>query len=101
MKSWTTCSATPRRSPTTVTTRPSRTTQGRGRLSIVRSARRLSAIKSGDAGLVHVYPSNGQLVVERLFAGTSATQGQLGPGGTPPGATNPQGSGQTGTTSTT
>jgi hypothetical protein len=46
----------------------------------------LSAIKSGDAVFVHVYPLDGKMYIERLFAGTSATQGQTGPGGPPPGA---------------
>jgi hypothetical protein len=32
---------------------------------------------------LHVYPSNGKTVVERLFAGTLP---QGGPGGPPPGA---------------
>ncbi len=62
----------------------------------------LRAIKSGDAVFVHVYPSNGAMVIERLFAGTSATQGQLGPAGPPPGQQDQQDQqGQTGTTSTT
>ncbi len=46
----------------------------------------LSAVKVGDAVFVHVYPSSsGQMMVERLFAGTSATDPGFGPpGGTPP-----------------
>jgi hypothetical protein len=58
----------------------------------------LSAIKAGDPVFMHVYPSNGKTAVERLFAGMSATQGQNGPGGPPPGA---PAQGQTGTTSNT
>jgi hypothetical protein len=45
---------------------------------------KLSAIKAGDPVLVHVYPgSSGQMLVERLFAGSSASGG--GPGFGPPG----------------
>ena len=59
----------------------------------------LSAIQVGDPVLVHVYPSSsGQLLVERLFAGTTTTDpgqdtsGQ--PGLAPPGAGS-QGNGLT------
>jgi hypothetical protein len=46
----------------------------------------LSAVKVGDPVFVHVYPSSsGQMLVERLFAGTSATDPGFGPsGGTSP-----------------
>jgi hypothetical protein len=47
----------------------------------------LTAIKAGDAAFVHVYPSNGTMTVERLFAGTNASAAQAGPGA-PPGSTN-------------
>jgi hypothetical protein len=47
----------------------------------------LSAIKSGDAAFMHVYPANGKMAVERLFAGTSATAGNNSSGGPPPGTT--------------
>jgi hypothetical protein len=44
----------------------------------------LAAVKVGDSVFVHVYPSSsGQMLVERLFAGTSATAGPPG-FGTPP-----------------
>jgi hypothetical protein len=44
----------------------------------------LSAVKVGDPVFVHVYPSSsGLMLVERLFAGTSATAGPPG-FGTPP-----------------
>jgi hypothetical protein len=44
----------------------------------------LSDIAVGDPVFVHVYPSSGQMLVERLFAGSSATDGG-GPGfGSPP-----------------
>jgi hypothetical protein len=45
----------------------------------------LSALKAGDQVLVHVIPSGSSTVAERVFAGTSATQGP-GFGGPPPGA---------------
>jgi hypothetical protein len=35
----------------------------------------LSAIKVGDAVLLHIYPSSGQTVVERLFAGDRSNPG--------------------------
>jgi len=38
----------------------------------------LSAIKVGDAVFLHVYPSNGQTVVEHLFAGTTPARGDDG-----------------------
>jgi hypothetical protein len=54
---------------------------------IVRNGRSatLADVRVGDPVLVHVYPSSsGQMLVERLFAGTSASDG--GPGGFgPPG----------------
>lgn len=53
---------------------------------IVRNGRTasLSSIQAGDPVLVHVYPgSSGQMLVERLFAGTSASGGD---GFGPPGA---------------
>ena len=49
---------------------------------IVRNGQRatLAAIKVGDAVFVHVFPSSsGQILVERLFAGSSATSGPVGP----------------------
>jgi hypothetical protein len=43
----------------------------------------LSAVEVGDAVVVHVYPSSsGQMLVERLFAGTSANGSGFGPPGT-------------------
>ena len=47
----------------------------------------LSDVKVGDPVFVHVYPSSsGQMLVERLFAGTSASGSGFGPPGmgTPP-----------------
>jgi hypothetical protein len=45
----------------------------------------LSAVKVGDAVFVHVYPSSsGRMLVERLFAGTSATSPAVGPPGGAP-----------------
>jgi hypothetical protein len=58
----------------------------------------LSAVQAGDAVFAHVYPVNGKMTVERLFAGTSATANN-GPGGPPPGT--PNNGTQSGTTSTT
>jgi hypothetical protein len=44
----------------------------------------LAAVQIGDPVVVHVYPSGGQMLVERLLAGTSASDGaQLGPRGGP------------------
>lgn len=51
----------------------------------------LSAIKSGDAVFVHVYPSDSAMVIERLFAGTSATAGKVPVGPPPAGATTQNG----------
>ncbi len=56
---------------------------------IVRNGRSatLSDVKVGDPVFVHVYPSSsGQMLVERLFAGTSASGSNFGPPGlgTPP-----------------
>jgi hypothetical protein len=43
----------------------------------------LSAVRVGDAVFVHVHPSSsGQMLVERLFAGTSANGSGFGPPGT-------------------
>src|SRR2546429_567458 len=39
----------------------------------------LAEVQVGAPGLVHVYPSSGQMLVERLFAGPSASDD--GPGG--------------------
>jgi hypothetical protein len=47
----------------------------------------LAAVKAGDPVFVHVYPSGGKLLVERLFAGSSA-------GGGPGGGFGPPGAGQ-------
>jgi Domain of unknown function (DUF5666) len=58
----------------------------------------LAAVQVGDPVLVHVYPSSsGRLLVERLFAGSSAADG--GPGGLGPGGVGPPsgGSGSGGT----
>jgi hypothetical protein len=59
----------------------------------------LAAVQVGDPVLVHVYPSSsGQLLVERLFARSSASDG--GPGGFgPPGFDSGSGSGSTGSQS--
>jgi hypothetical protein len=55
----------------------------------------LSEVKVGDPVFVHVYPSStGQMLVERLFAGTSAND----PGFGPPGAGTPSSSGTAPTT---
>lgn len=57
----------------------------------------MSQLSTGETVLVHVYPagSGGQLLVERLFAGTVPGFGQDGP----PAGTD--GSGGTGTGTTT
>ena len=56
----------------------------------------LAAVQVGDPVLVHVYPSSsGQLLVERLFAGSSAGDG--GPGGLAPPGSGPPGSDSGGT----
>jgi len=44
----------------------------------------LAAVQVGDPVVVHVYPSGGQMLVERLLAGTSASDGgRFGPRGGP------------------
>jgi hypothetical protein len=58
----------------------------------------LSAVKAGDPVFVHAYPSSGTTVIERLFAGSSATQAQQGPAGPPPNGAPGQQSGATSTT---
>jgi Domain of unknown function (DUF5666) len=56
----------------------------------------LAAIQVGDPVLVHVYPSwSGQLLVERLLAGDSASDS--GPGRSDPPGLAPPGSGSSGT----
>ena len=51
-----------------------------GSSDIVKNGARvsLSSIKVGDAVFLHVYPSNGQTVVEHLFAGTTPARGDDG-----------------------
>ena len=57
----------------------------------------LSSVQVGDPVVVHVYPSSsGQMLVERLFAGSSASGGPGGFGAPPPsagGGTQSSGSG--------
>jgi len=44
----------------------------------------LAAVQVGDPVVVHVYPSGGQVLVERILAGTSASDGgRFGPRGGP------------------
>lgn len=71
-----------------------------GATEIVRNgaAASLSALQVGDQVLVHVVPSGSATVAERVFAGTSASQGP-GLGDPPPGAQPPAG-GTTGGSST-
>ncbi|HEY1514222.1 MAG TPA: hypothetical protein VGF66_10760 [Gaiellaceae bacterium] len=56
------------------------------RTQIVRNGQTasLSDVAVGDPVFVHVYRSSGQMLVERLFAGSSATDDGGGPGFGPP-----------------
>jgi hypothetical protein len=57
------------------------------------TAASLSQLKAGDTVLVHVYPSGGQTVVERIFAGQLPTFDDHGGGPPPTAGSDDSGSG--------
>jgi hypothetical protein len=70
------------KSGSTITVRSGSSTQTYGVIGATEIVRNgfsaaLSAVKVGDPVFVHVYPSGGKMLVERLFAGTSADSGGI------------------------